>query len=469
MDFVDVDVTGDVELFVDPRALRYLQTAWGEECVALIQNFFETLLHAIKRKDHRVAKSLLEALHEPNETHLGLSTGDRSRGRAMSKRRAEKIHKALVDSVAVRTGLLVDLEDTALMIYGISSDIISDITTNLIREKLISYTQEMCREYDIPMEAQVVSGIMWDPHSRKWKEEELVELPMANDRKLLLVPKSIVRRKLDYNAGEYYNHYILSHLQEAELANPNSELIRLLKDGTPKVTKKDVAKKYIKKGLKTEIVKHTLENPEIIERYRNKKRNDLSPPLSNNELAILVGTEPPDYDHLLRRMTDTPTGNLHAHDYHMRAKDLLTALFYPHLEHPRVEAEINEGTKRIDIAFTNIANSGFFRWLSNNYSAPNVFIECKNYSKDLGNPEVDQMLGRFSKSRGEFGIIICRSIENRERATVRCRSLAQGQLKYIIILDDLDMSQLVREASKGIDVFSASKSLFRARFDDLIM
>ncbi len=47
LDFVDVDVDGDVAVFVDPRALRLLNTEWADECVSMVQHFFTTVLDAI--------------------------------------------------------------------------------------------------------------------------------------------------------------------------------------------------------------------------------------------------------------------------------------------------------------------------------------------------------------------------------------------------------------------------------------
>ena len=55
---------------------------------------------------------------------------------------------------------------------------------------------------------------------------------MANGNKLLLVPKAIVRRSMDYDADEYYRHYLLEYLQELELSSPNTQLVQLLKNGT---------------------------------------------------------------------------------------------------------------------------------------------------------------------------------------------------------------------------------------------
>src|SRR5262249_48762160 len=141
--------------------------------------------------------------------------------------------EALRRSEAVRSGLLEDLEDTILMVEGISSDIVSDITTNLIREPLIRYTHDACQYYGIPIEPDIDSGPLWDPHEQQWGAI-YVPLPVAAGRKLLLVPKAIVRRRMDYDSEEYYNNYILEHLREQELT-ANTELVKLLKSGGRRV------------------------------------------------------------------------------------------------------------------------------------------------------------------------------------------------------------------------------------------
>ena len=87
LDFVDVDVVGDVRVFIDPRALRLLETEWGDECRSLLQNFFSSVLQRLRSGDTQGARELLTVLREPNETHLGLSQG-RAQGRALGTARS---------------------------------------------------------------------------------------------------------------------------------------------------------------------------------------------------------------------------------------------------------------------------------------------------------------------------------------------------------------------------------------------
>lgn len=101
LDFVDVDVERDTRVFVSPRALTLMQTDWGDGCVSLIQNFFETVLQLIKDGKNASAEALLQELREPNETHLGMSQ-EKSRGRALGNDSAHDVWTALSQSAAAK-------------------------------------------------------------------------------------------------------------------------------------------------------------------------------------------------------------------------------------------------------------------------------------------------------------------------------------------------------------------------------
>ena len=85
-----------------------------------------------------------------------------------------------------------------LFVEHIGPDIISDITTNIIRGPLISYTQEVAAYYEIPLQDNVVSGHIWDSGTRSWTQG-FTKLPVTEYGRLLLVPKVIVRRSPSFD------------------------------------------------------------------------------------------------------------------------------------------------------------------------------------------------------------------------------------------------------------------------------
>lgn len=463
LDFVDIDTGADTALFIDPYALRVLPSDWAADCVTLVQSFFETVLNQIRNENHDKATSLLEVLSEPNETHLGFSKG-KSRGRAIGKISALKLWEALKNSEATKTGLLEDLEDTILMIEGVSSDIISDMTTNIIKMPLIQYTQDCCNYYGIELTKDIDSGPVWDSEELCWVSR-YVDLPLGEFGKLLFVPKTIARKRLEFDVDEYYNNYIIAYLKDQEI-KLGTHLVKLLKDGTKTVSKKSLKEKY---GFgKSVIIRETLRNPDLLQKYKRDKRITHNPLLSHEEIALSDEENLPKWDVLLQNVQKIPTGKNDATDYENAIEELVSALFFPSLSSPKKQKEIHDGRKRIDIEYTNSAQFGFFDWVARHYPSGRIFIECKNYSSDIANPELDQISGRFSPSRGKVGIIICRKIEEKDRFFERCRDTAKDDRGFILVLDDEDLIALVKHREGATNAFAMEFPLLREQFDFLI-
>ena len=99
----------------------------------------------------------------------------------------------------------------------------------------------------------------------------------------------------------------------------------------------------------------------------------------------------------------------------------------------------------------NAATDGFFLRLHqvSKVTCPFILIECKNYSSDLGNPELDQMAGRFGPNRGEFGLMLCRTIQDHELFLQRCRDTFRDNRGLILPLTDDDLLEALRKRAEG--------------------
>ena len=193
LDFVDISLEKDIPLFIDPYVLSKRSDVFSIECHSHIVDFFESVMRAITNNEHTKAKFLLNNLHEPNETRLGLSS-KKPKGRGMAGEQSGDLYKRLSESRAAKTGFLKDLEDCQLIIPGINRDKISDVTTNIIKQQLAIYTKVQCDFYDIPT-SRVALSPFWNQHDGKW-EKGYFDLPVHNGKKMLLVPKAIVRYTL---------------------------------------------------------------------------------------------------------------------------------------------------------------------------------------------------------------------------------------------------------------------------------
>jgi len=459
LDFVDVDVSTDIRVYVDPRAIRIQQGEWHDSCIDVLKSFFHEVLVSIYDNDRNKAWRLLGRLTEPNETHLGVSRGS-SRGRGLGGIGAGRMIDSIQESRAAKTGLLEDLEDTALFIDGIGPDIVSDITTNVIRGALIGYTQHVCSDYDIPLEPDQYAGWVWDENGLQWTEI-YAALPVVDDQILLLVPRSTVRVSLICDSTRYYRRAI-APLHEQKEIEAGSSLVYALKSGVRKVNTNSLIKKY--GNSKSAVTKHTEQFPQALRTFKATPGLAETPPLSHEQLAERTQSNDVDFTALLETVKAVSPGSAGATLYHRAVKDYLAAIFWPFLGNVIIEKEVHDGRKRIDINFDNLAQDGFFRWIGMHHPASQVVVECKNYTKEVANPELDQIAGRFSPDRTHFGIIVCRKIENKELFARRCRDTAKDRRGFILHLDDDDLDKL-RFQYTGND---GAYPLLRDQFDYLV-
>jgi hypothetical protein len=471
-DFVDVDVEHDTALFIDPAVIAHINSPWAQSCTAAIQSFFQEVLDRIIAGDHRGARALLSHLGEENATHLGFSY--ESRGSGVGPGLAERFYQELSTSTAVASGLITDLEDTALLIEGVREDRISDVVTNIIRKQLIEFTQQTAAFHGIPLNSGVAVGPYWDTASKRWRQQTF-DLPVTSHGPLILVPKAIVRRSLFLNPGEYYRHYVLEFFKHKELNDATSPLVYVLKSGQRKVNKKDVEIKVRRRnrgnrpGIEKRVnVDGTQQNPDLLGDYKAEKAKNPPSPQSHEAIADATGTVEPDLDALLKAVLDLKPGDADAHKYERAVEALLSALLYPSLTNPVRQERIHEGRKIIDITFTNTGeDGGFFHWLGQHFSAATVVVECKNYGRPLANPEYDQIAGRFSPSRGKYGLLIYRSIENKSKMFESCKDTANDDRGFITPLDDDDLRALVEEV-KTTGTCCGLGGLLHTRFKALI-
>jgi hypothetical protein len=374
----------------------------------------------------------MSKLHEPRETFLGVSSGA-PQGRGVGRGQAQQLIAAIRQSKAYSSGILSDLSEMALYVEGVDKDKISDLTTNIIRALLVEYTQQQCELHEVPLK-RYIGPPLWDKDRSNWVSREVM-LPHIKKDAVLLVPKYIVRRRLSIDSQEFYNKQITDFLIEENI-RANSSLVQTIK-GQPKVFKKDVREEHPKS--KSFIAETVLAHPELLTLYKN---------IAKTHGAMVVFDE----DHPVPTLTTVcanlatffaqiKPGRNDADKYHSLILGALTALFYPLLIQPHKEWDINDGRKRIDIVFTNAADTGFFaqRRADHKVNANAVIVECKNYTEDLSNPEFDQLLGRFDENRGKFGIIACRTIADPKTLNKRCRDASKSSRGYIIVLTDDDL------------------------------
>jgi hypothetical protein len=450
LDFVNINPNRDLRVYLNPFVFSSRSDPFSIEASRTIISFFQHNLTLIKKGNVDAARANFQHLNEPNETCLGQSR-HRPRGRGVGDDNADDLFESILKSKAIVTGLVEHLEDTAIFIPGIGRDKVSDMTTNIIRQNLVQYTQQQCDLLGIPLTEVVSSGFYWDVNSMTW-QQELTSMLVVKDKQILLVPKGVVSYVKDFDPSKYHRHHALEFLQEDHLRR-NTSFVRVSykKDGSVRrrfVTKKDLIKNelWLDKEL---LALFTEKHPEIFEDFRKSTAVSVTP-LPNSDFEQidvhqLIG-------HLIDKLRRTKKGSDDASAYHTLMIGILEFIFYPNLIKPVKEHEINAGRKRIDISFDNGAPSGgFFYRLQHafNIPCPYIFFECKNYTKDVANPELDQMVGRLSPNKGKFGIIVCRDIEDEALFIQRCADSYKAQHGLIVPLTDADVVTILEKTKLG--------------------
>lgn len=271
LEFVDIYINADRKFFLDPAKLLNYDDAMSIQMSNSIVKYFEKLLQYIREEDRLNSLRLLSGLREPKEIHLGYATKGYI-GNAVGGVKGEKIYRKLSESNAVKTGLLKDLEESALLVEGINRDIISDMTVMITKRYLIKFTQKQCKKYQVPMR-RIKAGKVWDEKQEDWVDLE-AELPVYNNKPMILVPKKIVSNKLMLDSQDFYRNELLSFVQD-ELMRADRSLVIVLKNGrrrcavTKKQLRNDMQFRYSKELLYKTIQKH----PELLQKYRHRKKN----------------------------------------------------------------------------------------------------------------------------------------------------------------------------------------------------
>lgn len=477
LDFIDIDVNNELPLFLDGQVFSLRDDVWSRWCSDLIEDYFRNIFSAIKIGDKTRMRMLYSYLAEPNETCLGRSKNE-PRGAFQGLESIEKIFLSfykIQEKNPENINVFQSISDMKFYIEGVGNDTISDIVTNIIREPLLEYTKNQCELHGIPLN-ELPTKPIWNGQKSKWECIDKFPQLVINERKILFVPKNIVFREEGYlyKPQSFVQHDMLNFLVEKELNILNSPLIQRRSPkkgqtiGDPYVTKKSLRELY-KPDRKEFILDFCSKYPEIMNKFKNKKHFSS---LCIDDLFLLQNKEITDKDFndfidaLISTLKDIPLGRKHANEYHKFITGLMTFLFYPSLTNPKEETPIDDKSKRIDITFINSAESGFFYELKRKVICNYIYVECKNYSSEISNPELDQLSGRYNHSMGKVGLLLCRSVKKRADLLKRISGMYRRTGNISIVLSDKMLVEMLNEMKLG-DLYTHLYNYEKILFNEL--
>ncbi|MGW5064565.1 hypothetical protein ACWEQJ_00320 [Streptomyces cyaneofuscatus] len=198
-DWFDPILENDTLLFVDPFLIfADADAAWQrayDEIMDYFQSAFKLLASSKLNQKHQYFKRTLSLMEfpEPREFRLGFASKS-SEGSGSGPGLAKKVVEAM--SQAIRRGIedIEHFEELGILVSGINKDRISDITCDLLKPRLIKYTQDICHTHDVPMHVRKIRHSHYDVTRSRWMDaEHLVPVDPETDKPILLVPKRFLR------------------------------------------------------------------------------------------------------------------------------------------------------------------------------------------------------------------------------------------------------------------------------------
>lgn len=250
--FVDVDLTTDTALFLDPSAIRVAARGgdkYAKRANQQLIDFFTEIIscaRSSKPADQRRGLQMLQNLHEPNETRLGYSSNG-SRGHAFADEMGERLWETIRTNrtlmsgtgttLSVQSAVLSRLEHLPLFIDRVDRDMISDMATRIIFDVLRDFTFDMIATYPaIGAKKATNTYPIWDGKTGDLVDTNL-DLPVAQGKPLLLVPFNWIYWRTVMDPDQFYNRYATQTIQDEETTYTS--------DGRPnKPSKESIKRKH---------------------------------------------------------------------------------------------------------------------------------------------------------------------------------------------------------------------------------
>lgn len=215
--FVDVHVEQDNYLFLEPSRIRAAARGgdpYARRALTTIGSFFDEVLVTVRAGQRRGGLTLMDNLHEPNESRLGMTQVGVA-GHGMGAQLAGDLWDEMRTNPACRNAVIVrHIEDLAPFVDGIGPDLISDLLTRITFGVLADFTADMVNLYpNLASGSTVATEQVWDIPTLHWVRQP-VRLPVADGRRLLLIPTNWVWDRQLFTAPSFYQVQSLGRIQD---------------------------------------------------------------------------------------------------------------------------------------------------------------------------------------------------------------------------------------------------------------
>lgn len=189
----DPILVADTELFVDPFSVFEEKDGFFADSFNKIIRFFNEgfkLAATCPSRQGVYYKKLESMMTFPEINEIGLGYSGSNSGAGAAKWFRNQIINSIYGSISRGLDGFRHFEEIGIFEKGIGCDRISDITCNILKEEIISYTQDICRKHNIPLTPVKMKNIRFDFNHLRWVSG-VVDLPFNNikGKGILLIPK----------------------------------------------------------------------------------------------------------------------------------------------------------------------------------------------------------------------------------------------------------------------------------------
>lgn len=254
MDCFDPILVTDTKLFVDPFSVfdetDGIFSKSFEKIMLFFNEAFKLAANTHRDKNSILFKKLESMMMFPEINELGLGYSDANVGTGASKYFRDQIIDAIYRSISQGLTEYRHFEEIGIFEEGIGCDRISDITCNILKEELITYTQHICCICNIPLSRFRMRHTRFDFENLRWMDD-YVDLPLNKYKKcgVLLVPERFLNDLPSINPDDFRD-YIWDNKNE------------ILRNDLNYTIKKDLDK--------AAIMKIARENPQWVKTYEDQ-------------------------------------------------------------------------------------------------------------------------------------------------------------------------------------------------------
>ncbi|MEQ1105558.1 hypothetical protein [Acinetobacter ursingii] len=179
----------DTRLFIDPSLIRDTKIPEFINAYSTIQIFFEKVIRLLKQAQETSKSDLFwkKALNTFKTNEIkGFSIGYSSsnQGSGIGEKKKQQILENIKAIIEAGNDDPAIFELVGAFEDGVGPDLISDMTTNILIDELIAYTQRVCVEFEIELKEL--------KFSKHYKPANLPENPYTKEP-IILIPKEFLR------------------------------------------------------------------------------------------------------------------------------------------------------------------------------------------------------------------------------------------------------------------------------------